>query len=425
MALVVIDTGVTNVTLPSLMVSLHTTPSKAILTVTIYQIAVVMALLPFAALGERFGLRRVFSVGTVVFGAAALLASLASSLPWLLVARFAQGLGGAAILSLGVALLRLTVSDESLGAAISWNALTVALAAAAGPALGALILSHARWQWIYVAELPLALVTLLAARSLPKIARHSDRLDPISIGLTAAALATLVGGANFLVVQPPEAVALLMVSALAFNLLIRRENKRDRPLVPLDLLRSASYRTAIGASIACFTGQTAGLIALPFYLQHNLDLSPGLTGLYLTVWPLSVAATALVAGWLARRVRTSILCATGATLLASGLLATAVWPLGGEPPLLVPFMMVSGIGFGIFQVANNRNMFLSAPRIRSAAAGGMQGTARLIGQTMGATLIAQLFALVPPIAAPQIAMTLGSCFVLLAATLSLFRVGAR
>jgi len=125
MALVVIDAGGINLSLPSIAASLHIAPSTAILVITVYQLAIVMALLPSAALGERFGLRRVFAVGVITFAAAALIAASSASLPQLLLARFIQGLGASAILALGVALLRATVSDRLLGVAIGWNAMTV------------------------------------------------------------------------------------------------------------------------------------------------------------------------------------------------------------------------------------------------------------------------------------------------------------
>lgn len=106
MAMVVIDGGLSNVALPTLAVSLRVTPSDAILVITAYQAAVVMTLLPSAALGERFGYRSVFALGVGLFSAKLLASALSPSLPWLIAARFAQGLGGAAVLALGVALLR-------------------------------------------------------------------------------------------------------------------------------------------------------------------------------------------------------------------------------------------------------------------------------------------------------------------------------
>jgi MFS transporter, DHA2 family, multidrug resistance protein len=420
MALVVIDAGGTNLSLPSMGSALHTDPSTTILAVTAYQIAVVMALLPSAALGERFGSRRVFAAGVITFTAAALIAAASTSLQWLLLARFLQGLGASAILALGVALLRATVSDHLLGAAIGWNAMTVALAAAAGPALTAFILAYFSWNWLFVFELPLGLSVLVATRALPSIARNTQPLDYVSMALNFAAFGLLIVSINVAALRPLIAGCGILASALAFAILIAREVGYARPLLPLDLLRSASFRNSILASVLCFIGLTAGMIALPFYLQQEMALSPLVAGLYMTVWPLSVASTAFIAARLSRWASSSALCAVGGGLLALGLFGMACWPASG-PNSLAPFMMASGIGFGLFQVANNRNMFLAAPKARSGAAGGMQGSARLLGQAGGAGLVAQLFTLFPVNTTPHIALGVAAAFALSASIVSIFR----
>ena len=125
------------VALPTIAQSLHVTPAMSIWVITAYQTALLMALLPCAALGESLGYRRVFTVGVALFTGASVLCALSPSLSWLVAARFLQGLGGAAVMALGVALLRVVVPHRRLGTAIGWNALAVALSSAAGPAIGA------------------------------------------------------------------------------------------------------------------------------------------------------------------------------------------------------------------------------------------------------------------------------------------------
>lgn len=419
MALVVVDAGGLNLSLASIAHALHINASTAILVVTAYQLAIVMALLPSAALGERLGLRRVFATGVITFIAGALMAAASASLVWLLLARFIQGMGASAILALGVALLRSIVSDRLLGAAIGWNAITVALAAAAGPVVGALVLSNFNWNWLFVFELPLGLSVLLAARALPLVAPNNQPLDYASIALNFAAFGLLILGISLAALRPAIAACVILASALAFATLVAREANHARPLLPLDLLRSPSFRNSILASVLCFVGQTAGLIALPFHLQDGLGLPAPVAGLYMTVWPLSVAGAAFFAARLSRWAGASALCAIGGALLALGMFALA-WP-PREPASLMPFMMASGIGFGLFQVANNRNMFLAASITRSAAAGGMQGTARLLGQAGGAALVAQLFLLFPMNGAPRIALGVAAMFALSAGVISIFR----
>jgi len=424
MSMVVIDGGLSNVALPTLAASLRVAASDAILVMTAYQTAVVMTLLPCAALGERFGYRRVFAMGAGLFVAASLASAFAPSLKWLIGARFGQGLGGAAILAMGVALLRFSVSDGRLGAAIGWNALTVALSAAAGPAIGALIISVGDWHWLYVVNIPLGIAILIGTRALPFVALQEGRLDVLSMALNCASFGFIVVGAEAAATNPLLSAGLLLLGVLVLAGLVVREKRKSRPLIPIDLLRRPSFTVSIIASICCFMGQTAGLIALPFYLQNGLEQTPTMAGFYMTAWPLSVAVTAPITGPVMQRVPTGWVCAIGATLLTIGLGAIALWPLGGYPPLVAPFLAMCGVGFGLFQVANNRNMFLAAPPTRSAAAGGMQGTARLMGQTAGALLVSQLFALTPLAATPQFAMGIGAAFTLAAGFVSLLRAGS-
>ena len=421
MVLVVLDAAIANVALPTIAGSLHVTPAMSVWVITAYQTALLMALLPCAALGESLGYRRVFTVGVALFTGASVLCALSPSLPWLATARFLQGLGGAAIMALGVALLRVVVPHRRLGAAIGWNALAIALSSAAGPAIGAAILSATSWPWLFAVNLPLGVLVLLATRALPDASGTARRLDLFSVALNAGAFASLVIGAELLTARPALAAVLLAAAALQLVALVLREMPKEAPLIPIDLLRGDSFRFSVIASVCCFAGQTAGIIALPFYLQHGLGQDTLMAGLYMTPWPLTVAIAAPLAGRLADRVSTAWLCAVGGVCLAIGLGAAALWPLKGNPMPLVPLTMLCGLGFGLFNVANNRNMFISAPIERSGAAGGMQGTARLLGQTAGAVIMTLLFTLASADAAPQIGLGIGAVLVFVAGLVSTLR----
>ena len=420
-ALVVLDSAIANVALPTIAHALRETPAMSVWVVTAYQMALVMALLPCAALGESYGYRRVYTGGVAVFTAASALCAFSPSLPWLIAARFVQGLGGAAIMALGLALLRFIVPHARLGAAIGWNALAVALSSAAGPTIGAVILSAASWPWLFAVNLPLGVVVLAATRALPRVGGTGRKLDLMSVALNAGAFAALVVGADWLPARPALAGALLAASALGMAALVLRERKQAAPLIPIDLLRAFPFRISVIASVCCFAGQAAGMVALPFYLQHQLGQDTFSTGLYMTPWPLTVAVAAPLAGRLANRVSTAWLCATGGVVLAAGLAAACVWPLRDPPLPLIPLMMLCGVGFGMFQVPNNRNMLLAAPRARSGAAGGMQGTARLAGQTAGAVMMILLFTLTSTDIAPRIGLGAAAVLALAAGVVSILR----
>ena len=426
MALAVLDAGIVNVALPTLGRSFGTEPQDTILIVSAYQLAVLVGLLPCAHLAERLGYRRLFVAGIGIFTAASLICASAQTLPVLVAARFAQGLGASGVMALGIALLRVALGSERLPAAIGWNALTVAICSASGPALGALLLSIGSWRWLFLAGVPFSVMALVGARGLPDVELKRGSINAGAIVLYAASGALFFVAAKALTEKPYASMALLTAAIFCFALLARLERRRTTPIMPFDLLANSAFRKSVLASICCFTAQSAGIVALPFYLQSGLGQGPLTTGAILTCWPIAVAVTSLAASRLGRQVEASAQCAAGASLLATGLLLGAVIPLqAGIWPLAVA-ASVCGTGFGLFQLANNQTLFLSAPALRSAAAGGMQGTARLTGQTIGTLLAGLVFGSIAESAiAPRIVLGVGAVLALASALISAWWPGRR
>jgi len=421
MVLVVLDSAIANVALPTLAQALSVTPAMSMWVVLAYQTALLMAMLPCAALGESLGYRRVFTGGVALFVGASALCALSPTLYCLVASRFLQGLGGAAVMALAVALLRGVVPQQRVGAAIGWVAAAVALASSAGPVLGAAIVAVTSWHWLFAISLPSGVLVLFASRALPHVGGTARRLDFYSVALHVGAVASLVIGAALLPTMPLPAATLIATAVVELVVLVRREMPKDSPLIPLDLLGVSSFRLSVIASACCFAGQTAGMVALSFFVQHVLGHNAMVAGLYLTPWPLTVAFTAPFAGWLADRVSTSWLCVIGGACLATGLAAAAFYPMQGNPLPLVAFIALCGFGFGLFNVGNNRNMYLTAPLARSGAAGGMQGSTRLLGQTTGAIILTLLFSLVSADLAPQLGLGIGAVMTLLASLVSALR----
>jgi DHA2 family multidrug resistance protein-like MFS transporter len=422
MSLVVLDAGLVNVALPTIAGSLNETPGEAILIVSAYQTALVMGLLPCAHLAERFGYRRLFIGGLASFSAASILCAFAPSLPMLVAARALQGFGGAAVMALGIALLRFALGPHRLGAAIGWNALNVALCSAAAPVLGVLILSVGPWPWLFLAKLPVAALALAAAVALPRVEPTRRSVDVPAILLLGSAAALVLVAAESAIAHPFAAALLASAAIASAALLIGRERARPAPLLPVDLLALRPVRVSVAASICCFAGQSAGLLALPFYLQTGLDHGPTSIGLVMVCWPLAVAATSWFAARLADRFGSALPCVAGGLVLASGLLLSALWPVRDSIAPLAIAAALGGLGFGLFQVPNNRTLFLTAPPERSAAAGGLQGSARLVGQTFGALVMGLLFASLSDMVGPRVGLAVGSAFAVAAAMVSMLEV---
>jgi MFS transporter, DHA2 family, multidrug resistance protein len=422
--LVVLDGAIANVALPSIERALAVSAADSVWVVAAYQLGVVVALLPCAALGESYGGRKVFLAGVALFAAASALCALSINLPMLAAARFLQGLGGGAIMALGMMLLRFACPQRLIGRAIAWNAMVIALSSAAGPGVGAAILAIADWSWLFAVNLPIAALVLVAGRALPGPKGTGRAIDRVSAAINALMFALFVFGADDIAAQPGRAAALILGAALCLALLIRRERKREAPLIPIDLLRNGSFRLAAIASVCCFSAQMMGIVALPFYFQRELGESVVATGLLMTPWPIAVAIAAPISGRLTERVSTALICAVGGGCLALGLALAGAWPTGAGRDMapIILGMVLAGTGFGLFQTANNRILLLSAPKARSGAAGGAQGTARLLGQTIGAVGMGLLFDAMPADAAPRVGLIVAALWALAASAVSALRL---
>lgn len=416
--LIVMDAGFVAIALPTIGSGLAETPARALLVVTAYQLALLIGLLPCAHLAERFGCRRLFLIGVLLFSGSSILSALAPSLPLLVAARGLQGFGGAAIMSLGIALLRFALGPSRLGHAIAWNALVVAACSGLAPMAGALMLSFGGWRWLFLLALPLAAMALIAAPALPAGKATKRSADLLGIALYAAAAAGLAAAAHWGRAAPLPALGAVAGAGACAFWLFARERGKTAPLLPLDLLALRPFRTSVMASMLFFTAQSAGLLAFTFHLQLSLGRSAVAAALVMALWPLAVAAASRVANRLADRFAPGPLCAAGGLVLAAGLASAASWPAERTIAPLVGCALICGLGFGLFQVPNNRSMFLAAPADRGAAAGGLQGTARLAGQTAGALLVAFVLSAAPLEIAPRLAIGLAAVAALAASWVS-------
>lgn len=420
----VLDGTMIGVALPSLAREFQVSAASSVWIVNAYQLVIVMALLPCASLGEILGYRRVYCTGLLVFTLASALCALSGSLPVLIAARVLQGLGAACIMSVSAALVRFTYPPEVLGRGIGLNALVVALSAASGPSIAAVILYVADWPWMFMVNLPIGLAAfLLGIRVLPRVPGIRKPLDIPSALLQAAAFGLLIYAIDSLGHGSGIGLAALelVVALVAGALLIRRQLHRDRPLLPIDLLRVPLIGLSVATSTCSFTAQILGLLGLPFMLQLDLGFTPVETGLIMTAWPLSVGLVAPLAGRLADRYPVGLLSSLGLGILALGMTMLAALPQQPAVADILWRIILCGLGFGLFQAPNNRAIITSAPRARSGAAGGLLSTARLLGQSLGAALIALTFNWAAD-AAMRLPFILGAVFSFIALLVSSMRL---
>src|SRR5688572_30332338 len=170
-ALLVLDGAIANVALPTIARDLGVTNAVVTNVVTVYQLVLVMVLLPFSSLGDRIGHRRLYQYGQALFLLASALCLLATTFEVLLGLRALQALGAGMALSVSAAMLRQIYPAKQLGSGMGVNSVIVASASALAPTAGGFIVGHAPWQWVFVAAVPLAFVSLLLGRALPEPVR--------------------------------------------------------------------------------------------------------------------------------------------------------------------------------------------------------------------------------------------------------------
>lgn len=419
----VLDSTIVNVALPSISRDFRTTDAASIWVINAYQVAILVALLPLASLGERVGYRRVSQWGLAIFTVSSLGCALAPDLGTLSLARMVQGLGAAGIMSVNSALVRYTYPHRLLGRAIGINAFSVAVASAIGPTIAAAILAITDWRWLFAVNVPIGIITLsIALRSFPESDRAPRSLNAGSVALQAATFGLSICGLQSLAHSAVTVLALTEIAGgcLLGAVLVRHEVRMETPLIPFDLLRLRLFSLSVATSICSFMAQSVGLIALPFAIQH-VGHTAAQTGLLMTPWPVGVAIAAPLAGRLADRYPAGILGSIGLVCLAAGLAFLCVFPRDATAAELAWRMALCGLGFGFFQAPNNRTLLSSAPRTRAGAAGGMLATARLLGQTFGAAGVAILFHSFPD-RGPSVALEVAAAIALTAAAVSVSRL---
>ncbi|ASE40994.1 MFS transporter [Brevundimonas vesicularis] len=396
--LAVLDGAIANVALPSIAQDLQASSAASIWIVNAYQIAIVVALLPLASLGEIVGYRRVSQAGLAVFTLASIACVFANSIETLSLARVVQGFGAAGIMSVNGALVRYTYPQRLLGRAVGINAVIVSLAAAAGPTIASAILAVGHWRWLFALNVPIGMLAVsLAGFTLPHNRLQPRKLNWVGAALNAAAFGLLITGLQSLAHGEAAVLGFGLTGAglAAGILLIRHERSRTSPLIPLDLLARPMFTLSVATSVISFTAQMMAFVALPFFLQGALGLTAVQTGLLMTPWPLATMIAAPLAGHLSDRYSAGVLGAIGLSLFACGLMALSFLNADSSHFDIIWRTALCGAGFGFFQSPNNRAMLSEAPKDRAGAAGGTLGMARVVGQSLGAVVVAFLLSAAP------------------------------
>lgn len=423
-----LDNSMVNVALPAISRDLAISPATSIWLVSAFQIALAVSLLPLSSLGEIYGYRRVYICGLLLFSLASLAVAISGSFPSIIAFRVLQGFGAAGILSVNIAIIRFVYPQQQLGKGIGINAFVAATALTAGAPIGSMIIAYSNWHGLFAINFPIGLLALaLALYAIPTTPVAVRRFDVVGALLCSAAFGLLLFFMNGLAHGHHWSLVLLEgggTAALGYAYL-RRERGKAAPLFPIDLFRIPLFRMSILTSVCSFTAQMQALLVVPFFFEHLGYHDAAAIGFLMVPWPAAVILTALVAGRLSDRFSTGILGAVGLLIFASGMALLATLDVGATPAAIVSRMALCGIGFGLFQSPNNWAIISSAPTLRSGAASGMLGSARLLGQSIGGASVAVSLIVFGLEVGPSVSIATGACIAVLAAGVSALRAAPK
>ena len=395
-----LGTSVASVALPTLMEVFGASFQAVQWTVLAYLLAITSLVVGAGRLGDLVGRRRLLLAGVAVFTLASAMCAAAPTLPLLIAARAAQGVGAAVMMALTLAFVGETVPKARAASATGLLGAMSATGTALGPSLcGALIAGPGGWRSIFLINVPLGLLTVfLAYRHLPDGRRaHSARISRfdavgtllLAVTLAAYALAMTMGRATFGLAN----AALLMIASIGFFAFILAERRAASPLIPLARFRDRALSTGLATNALVSTVMMATLIVGPFYLSRSLGLDAAAVGLALSAGPLASALAGVPAGRLADRFGRHPMTFAGLIGMAAGAVMLAVAPSTLGIAGYTGRIVILTVGYAMFQAANNATVMADVSSDQRGVISGLLNLSRHLGLITGASAMGALFAL--------------------------------
>ncbi|KPC56118.1 Major facilitator superfamily transporter [Pseudomonas amygdali pv. morsprunorum] len=380
----VFDLSMINLALPLIAADLQVPVADALWLSKTNLLTCAFCVLPCAALGDVLGHRRMLCLGLVVTLATTLGCAFAGHLEQLIVLRTFQGAGSAAIMCSTLVLIRRICPERSLGKAMVLNAMFVAVTTTASPVLSGVLLELMSWRWLFLVPVPLGLVALALARATLPITHVPDKpFDTLSgLMLMGALLMALLASLGHVYAGFGAPIAILMI-----GLFLHRQVRCTSPLLPMSILRNVRFNTALLASSVAFIGQSAVFVSIPLLLQRSLDYGPLGAAFVFLAWPVTTALVAPFAGHLADRLNPRRVTGVGLLILTVGFAALACLPASPAGWDIAWRMALCGIGFGLFQSPNNREIMSNVTAAHAARGAALLCLARICGQAIGAIVV--------------------------------------
>jgi EmrB/QacA subfamily drug resistance transporter len=395
--MLLLDITIVNVALPDIERSLGANLSDLQWVIDAYALSLAAFLLTAGSIGDRVGRRTVFAAGIVIFTLGSLLCGLASDPTTLALSRVVQGVGGAIMFAVSLALLSTTYRGDDRGVAFGVFGAITGVAVALGPVLGGAITSGLSWRWIFFVNLPVGIVALVVTLRYVHETRdpHPRRLDWAGFATFSTGLALLVfglirsneAGWGSSEVLGSLAAALILLIAFAIVETLQRE-----PMFDLALFRVPTFVGGLAAAFAISASLFSLLTYLVIYMQNLLGYSAIETGVRFLPLSLAIFFTAAIAGRLTTRVPTRFLIGPGFALVGLGLVLMHGVAIDSDWTVLLPGLIVAGVGAGMINVPLASTAVAVVEPARAGMASGINSTFRQVGIATGVAALGAVVA---------------------------------
>lgn len=393
-----IDGSIVNISLNTLVASFNSNLNVVEWVVLAYLLTLTCLLLLVGRLGDMYGKRRVYAAGFVLFTIASALCSLAPNIGALIGFRVFQAVGAAMIQAVGPALLVTAFPPKERGTALGAIGSFVAVGILVGPALGGLLLRYVGWQSIFYVNIPIGIVgTWLTLRAIapdpqPKGGQVFDVVGALLLLLALLGLLLALTEGPIWGWGDGRILALLGLFLVAAGLFVAWELRFAQPMINLRMFRSGVFSLNLLAGFVLFLGLSFNLLLTPLFFQlvYRFDLQT--TGLLLMALPLTLSLASPISGRLSDRFGPRVLTVIGLAAVGLGLLGNSFTRADTPPAQLVGFLLLVGVGVGLFQSPNNSTVLGSAPPEALGVASGLLAVMRTLGQTAGIAIAGAIWA---------------------------------
>jgi len=393
-------------------------------TVNAYNLTFAVWLLTGAALGDRFGRRRMFAAGIALFTLASVACALSGSAGQLIAARSAQGAGAALVMPLAMAILSGAFAKEERARALGIFSGVTGFALIVGPAIGGFITANFGWRWIFWINLPIGAIAIaLIQTRLRESFGPKAALDIFGLLLVAAAALALVWGllrGNVAGWASTEVIGALVAGGLLAALFVVWELRARAPMVPMRLFGLRAFSAGMIASFVFYAAMYGVLFLLPQFLQTTLGFGPLGAGLRLLPWTATLFVTAPVAGAVVNKVGERPLVVTGLLMQATGLgwIAMIASPGAAYASLVAP-LALAGVGVSMAMPAAQNAILSSVAVSEMGKASGIFNMGRFLGGAFGIAALVAVFSANGAVISPASFSSGFDAAMLLAAALSL------